>query len=406
MHYDFLRKEFDDRIKTVVEDIKDWNVGDSSYAKEIETLEPYVTPFEHCDKPDSDFLIAGSDGSGDFPSVRYGDSFVYVVISRARLYEAMQPPVRLKELEAKGCDLANLLWMPEDPRKSAEKMDEFFEELIGIPLKEICEHSDYFHYKKLFGRAPATAEGLIGTLIHPEAHEDNNVRIQIMGTAEAAALIRMLKVLDEVCKGRKAYIIQDTTLALPLVKKSVSLFFEIAKRYACAKASEQGVTYLALSKSHNFPRMDLIEEMVAKKVPSRAHWFMRVPSKAMGEKCPNFIGEREIPPVGAVSYLFALHKTTQPMRLDIDINHWKKTIWDEDPEKTKANEIQLFRDLDFAAHDQRCYGYPYPVKASHDLASLTEAERVSIRKQIIDRAIEAGLKRKNFVDPSVTTGHK
>ncbi len=94
------------------------------------------------------------------------------------------------------------------------------------------------------------------------------------------------------------------------------------------------------------------------------------------------------------------------MRLDIDINHWKKTIWSEDSEVMLGRERQLFRDLDFASHDQRCYGYPYPVKASHDLASLTDAERVSIRKQVIDRAVEAGLKRKNFVDPSVTTGHK
>lgn len=406
MHYDFLRKEFDNRIKDVVGEIKNWNVGEGACAKEIADLEPFVGTFEHCVSPDSNFLIAGSDGSGDFPCVRYGDSFVYVVTSRARLYEAVDPPKRLREVAAPGCDLASLLWMPEDPEKSAEMLDKFFEELTGVPLKTICEKSDYFGYKKLYGRAPATSEGLIGTLIRPEAHESNNVRIQIMGTAEAAALIRMLDALDSIRQGRKTYIIQDTTLALPLVKKSVSLFFEIAKRYACSLASKKDVTYLAISKSHNFPRMDLVEEMVYKKVSSREHWYMRVPSMALGEKCPEFIGAREIPPVGTVSYLFSLHKTTQPMRLDIDINHWKKTIWSEDSEVMLGRERQLFRDLDFASHDQRCYGYPYPVKASHDLASLTDAERVSIRKQVIDRAVEAGLKRKNFVDPSISTGHK
>ena len=72
----------------------------------------------------------------------------------------------------------------------------------------------------------------------------------------------------------------------------------------------------------------------------------------------------------------------------------------------RKHEIQLFRDLDFASHDQRCYGYPYPIKACHDMASLTNAERIALRKQIIDAAIEKGLKRKNFIDPSIQTGHK
>lgn len=34
-----------------------------------------------------------------------------------------------------------------------------------------------------------------------------------------------------------------------------------------------------------------------------------------------------------------------------------------------------FGALDYSAHDQRCYGYPYPIKAAHDRGSLTEQER-------------------------------
>lgn len=94
------------------------------------------------------------------------------------------------------------------------------------------------------------------------------------------------------------------------------------------------------------------------------------------------------------------------MRLDIDYEYWAQHIYDADHDKQKQCEIQLFRDLDFASHDQRCYGYPYPIKACHDMASLTDDERAALRNQIIDEAVKSGLKRKNFVDPSIVTGHK
>jgi hypothetical protein len=72
----------------------------------------------------------------------------------------------------------------------------------------------------------------------------------------------------------------------------------------------------------------------------------------------------------------------------------------------REREMRIVRDLDFASHDQRCYGYPYPIKACHDMASLTEAERVAFRKKVIDEAVANGLKRKNFLDPSIPAGHK
>ena len=94
------------------------------------------------------------------------------------------------------------------------------------------------------------------------------------------------------------------------------------------------------------------------------------------------------------------------MRLDMSLKYWQQFIRSDDKEEQKCHEIQLFRDLDFASHDQRSYGYPYPIKACHDMASLTDDERLAMRKQIIDEAVKAGLKRKNFVDPSILTGHK
>ena len=48
----------------------------------------------------------------------------------------------------------------------------------------------------------------------------------------------------------------------------------------------------------------------------------------------------------------------------------------------------------------RCHGYPYPIKAAHDEAHWTKQDRVGLRKQIIDAAVAAGMKRSAFTDVS------
>ena len=68
MHYDIhFRSDVVRKIKDVVEDIHDWTLNDPASPNEIEALADTVQSFEHCAKPDRPFLIAGADGSGDFP---------------------------------------------------------------------------------------------------------------------------------------------------------------------------------------------------------------------------------------------------------------------------------------------------------------------------------------------------
>ena len=73
---------------------------------------------------------------------------------------------------------------------------------------------------------------------------------------------------------------------------------------------------------------------------------------------------------------------------------------------TQDNERALFSKLDYTCHDQRSLGYPYPIKACHDRASLTQTERSVLRKQIIDAAVKNDIKRSVFSDASIATGHK
>jgi NurA-like 5'-3' nuclease len=65
----------------------------------------------------------------------------------------------------------------------------------------------------------------------------------------------------------------------------------------------------------------------------------------------------------------------------------------------------MFRDLDYCGHDQRAYGYPYPIKACHDRVRLSEEERRALKNIIIETAISIGLPTHTFRDVSMATGH-
>lgn len=403
MRFDIhLRSDVKNKIDGVVNAIQTWNAEDSKISQEIEKLSSLVYGFEHCATVDAPFLILGADGSGDFPCVTYGDSFVYLVTAMCRVYRA-DPTGKLIEKNIHEHGLVDFAWLPEEIQQANRQLDMCFEKLVGRSLLEVCQISDYLQLAKSHGSAVDSPEELLHTLIRPEAHDAHNLEIQIRTVAELAVLARTIEKLDH---NQACYILEDSTMALPFISRKSSLFFEILKRYVAVLAREKSFAYLTISKSHNMPHMDLIEAMIGKNIPSHEHWFMRIPTKMEDTDIPSFLGARSIPPVGAVSYLFKFHKTTQPMRLDMDYTYWKKKVWHKDKSIMRQHEIQIFRDLDFASHDQRCYGYPYPIKACHDMASLTQAERVSLRKQIIDAAIEKGLKRKNFIDPSMQTGHK
>ena len=107
-----------------------------------------------------------------------------------------------------------------------------------------------------------------------------------------------------------------------------------------------------------------------------------------------------------MSYLVRLHRSTPVMRLDVDLYWWQRRLQGASAVETREREIRLFEDLDRCSHDQRSYGYPYPVKAGHDRASLSEPERVALRKQIVDAAVRAGMKPSLFRSASRATRHE
>ena len=190
-----------------------------------------------------------------------------------------------------------------------------------------------------------------------------------------------------------------------------SLFFEHLKRLCCVAALEADVGFLALSKSHGVRSVELLEELAIEKFglsPGTAaeHWFLRIPTPLVDSWETPLSEGRTLPPVGAMSYLVRLHRSTPVMRLDVDLYWWQARLQGASALETREREIRLFEDLDRCSHDQRSYGYPYPVKAGHDRASLSEPERVALRKQIVDAAVRAGMKPSLFRSASRATRHE
>jgi hypothetical protein len=200
------------------------------------------------------------------------------------------------------------------------------------------------------------------------------------------------------------YILVKGTLSLPFVgRPEESLFYEHVKRLCCVEARAHNIGLFTLSKSSGFPALESVEEIARAKLSSEKgkvaeHWYLRVPIRELdGWQLP-FAKAARLPPPGAITYLVRFHHTIPVLRLDIDRDFWFERIRGSSEAETRANEHRIFEHLDYASHDQRYYGYPYPLKAAHDRILRTQAMRLALRKRIIDAAARSGLKRSLFTE--------
>jgi hypothetical protein len=108
---------------------------------------------------------------------------------------------------------------------------------------------------------------------------------------------------------------------------------------------------------------------------------------------------RRVPPPGAVSYLVRFHRSTPTLRIDMDAGFWAEQVRGRDEATTRANERRIFADLDYACHDQRAYGYPYPLYAARERTRLSRSDREALRRQVIESGVRGGLRRALFRTP-------
>lgn len=401
MRYDLnMREGVRQKLKKIAADMSSWEAKPRIAPDEEKHLRSAIRPFPHTTKA-KEFRIAGVDGSGDYPSFSYADSFVYVASASGTVYKSDN----LYGLKEEAClkePTIEFLWIPEDQAEARKRWLPCLEALVGRPARDVIEASDYRALKDAEAHKKHTVNQLLEDLILPHASDTANVGIQLRSTAEIGTALRLIT-SEPRCK----YVLMDTTMSLPMVtRRDLSLYYEHVKRLCCVEARKRDMLFMTLSKSHGFPAIEMIEELAAnvmgiKEGATAEHWHMRLPLQGEDSWTFSLADDRRIPPAGAVTYLFRLHKNTPVMRLDID-----RAVWETRFKKSPKAEDELFSELDYTGHDQRSYGYPYPIKACHDRVRLSKLERTALRKQIIDVAVAAGMKRSLFKDVSAATGHK
>lgn len=407
MRFDIhLRAGVRQRLDALARQMQEWETTPRIDEDQRSRTRRAIRSFSHTTRREG-LRIAGVDGSGDFPAVEYADSFIYVSTSQATVYESA-PATGLKEIGPPLPPVLDFAWIPSDESARIKAFDRAFAELAGDSVDGVISASDYRTLKSSVTGRPNTVGQLRNGLIRPAASDAPNIAVQLRSTAELGAALRLLRVESQ----RPRYLLLDTTLALPFAQRPTeSLFAEHLKRLLCVEGMALGVAVLCVSKSHGLPGIETIEELARERLDLGTgqiaeHWFLRIPTMEDDGWSFDLEAGRRLPPVAAVSYLVRFHRTTPVLRIDLDRRWWEKHLQNSGDSEGLSAEQAMFEDLDYACHDQRCYGYPYPIKAGHDRASLTQAERVALRRQIVDAAVRAGMKRSLFRDAAMLTGHE
>lgn len=398
-----LRSQVRTQLRSLAGEMSTWQSQTHLVdADEVAQLRQAIGQFRHTSQRTS-LTLAGVDGSGDFPSLSYADTFIYLSVAQGVVYAADRL-TGLREVPPGLDPLIQFCWLPMNRPIAQEALDRTFTELAGMPMLEVMRQSDYRALKAQGGKAVSVAE-LHKQLIRPDASDTGNLAIQLRSTAEFGAALRLIQ-----GESPLDYVLVDTTYSLPLLSnRTNSLFYEHLKRLCCVEARQRDIGFFALSKSHGLPAMEKLEALAAEVTGAATktqveHWYVKIPEAQDGWSLSITEGRR-LPPVGAVTYLVKFHRTTPVLRLDVDRQYWQTRVLGETEAETRENEQKIFEDLDYACHDQRAYGYPYPIKAAHDRSSLTRVEREAFRKQIIAEAVQEGISPALFRDASKATGH-
>jgi hypothetical protein len=396
-----ISRIFQSKAQSLAAEMSSWEVKERLDEQTEQRIRESISGFPHTNAIIGEsFRIAGVDGSGDYPSFSYADSFVYVATASGTVFRT-DVLHGLSEEQVLVEPNLDLVWLPESSERARSQWLKAFANLAGQDVESVIAESDYVQLKNTASRHGHTGAELLNNLLLPKASDTSNCGIQLRTTAEWGAALRLI-MSDPPCR----YVLMDTTMSLPMVTRhDLSLFYEHVKRLCCVRARERGIALFTISKSHGLPSIELLEGLACDKLgidrkKTAEHWYLRMPLPGFDEWDLPLIEGRQIPPVGAISYLFRLHRNTPVMRLDMDRDWWEQHI-----QGNPEGEQKLFSELDYCGHDQRAYGYPFPIKACHDRTRLSQAERLVMKKQIIDAAVAQGMKRSLFKDVSMATGH-
>lgn len=388
MDFDFLNRQMLDVTRNAVVAFRNAIEGARPTDDELKALQAKVRAYPHTARLASEFVVAAVDGSGEFPVLQQDDIFLHFAIAAGAAYQTAS--TRQHKLTSVGSPLSmvkQFVLLTDDAKLAAVSYESYLKSVAGLELAELVNQSDYCNVYGQFGRKLSASQVTWGKVTMSKASQVASHAYLLRSLAELGMAIRMLE-------ARPRYLLLDTSLVYFLLGEAVFLP-EVMKRYLITKANAQGTAVVALCKSHNIPNGDLIGRHAKDELGLSDHWYLRLPSAALGEPTPQFLEGREIPPKLSVSYLFKFHATSFPLRVDVDAEWWRAAIGGDE-----SKERAFFADLDFTCHEVRSFGYPYPMHAAHRAASLTRQERKALKDMLVQQAQKEGLLRGSVIaDP-------
>jgi hypothetical protein len=388
MDFDFLDRRMLEVTREAVVAFRSAVEGAQPSDLEFQALKAGIRSFPHTNVLDSEFTVAAVDGSGEFPVLQQDDIFLHFAIAAGAAYQtASKRQHKLASVSVRTPIQKQFVVLSDEMSKSIDSYAEFLRAATGLELADLASQSDYCQVYSRYGRSLRLTDVAWRKVTMSKASQVASHAYLLRSMAELGMAIRMLET-------KPRYLLLDTSLVYFLLGEAVFLP-ELMKRYLITKANAQGTGVVALCKSHNIPNGDLIGRYAKDELGFKDHWYLRLPSAALGEPTPAFLEGREIPPKLSVSYLFKFHATSFPLRIDVDADWWRTQIGGD-----KAKERQFFGELDFTCHEVRSFGYPYPMHAAHRSASLTKQERRALKDMLVQQAQKEGLLRGSFpTDP-------
>jgi len=379
MDFDFLDRTLLDGSRQAILSFKSAVEGARPTDRELQDLYGRICAYSHTTRLADEYRISAVDGSGEFPALQQDDIFLHFVTAAGATYQtASRRQHKLSAIHLLPLTLKRFVVLSDDDEVLRAGYRDLLGGLLGLDLEQLVEDSDYCRAFGQFGASLRPAEITWDNLALSKASQVATHAYLLRSLAELSMAIRMLP-------RRPRYLLLDTSLVYFLLGETLYLP-ELLKRYLITQANAQGTAVVALCKSHSIPNGDLLSRHAREQLGLKDHWYLRLPSAALGERVPGFLEGREIPPKLSVSYLFKFEATTFPMRLDLDAAWWQAEIGGD-----AAREQRLFADLDFTCHEVRSYGYPYPMHAAHRSSALSRQERKLLRDLLMQHAQREGV---------------
>ncbi len=352
---------------------------------------------------DEDFIVAAIDGSGNSNLVTLDDIRVHLLSSSTILLDTNSAngqyfePLERSVIEAELGDQPNLdsHWHSGVRGDAQEKLAQSLESIY--PQKDVeeiilpffrdftngsinstsdigksIEYGKYVNDLKQMAKLISRQQLLTNPVVHDE-----------LRTVTELAAIR--KVLESNLNPKYVLIDGALSVFLHFVRKYPSMPSGFMLRDVCSLARKKGVIVAAVSKNHTIPFAHRIANMARDIFGSHAKWFCQLPcAEDPGGGLHIYEDRTYIPPTLAVPYLFSFSRDNRPSRVDFDRIWWREKIYvPNDPVATRANEKNLFSDLEFMSRDARWYGYPVALGLAHETCKMSY-EDLRLAREIVE----------------------